>query len=221
MQYIPIKEETENGEKIYIVNAISLKNKSKSIVQQIPHPQGTDILMYKTLQEAKEAIARAGFAYVLPDGKKEIMTKKTPLKKSDDYENIILNLIKDKINSTNSNVCQAAISVLGEFPSEETFSILFEKIGEENDLIRKNAISIICRYGKIVQNRIILALKADNWVTRNSALGCIKNLCEDDNIEIEKFITPLIEASNDANPIIQANALSTLAIVYQNYKKQK
>ncbi len=224
MQYIPIKQETENGKEIYIINAIALKNTNKSVVQKIPHPLGTDVLKYNTLEEAKEAIARAGFSYVLPNGKKVTPNKPVPRKiskDSHDYENIILNLIREKINSTSQGVSQAAILALAEFPSEETFNILFEKIGEENETIRKNAISAICRYGNILQNRIIEALEDENWVSKNSAITCIKNLTEDENIEIEKFIIPLTQVAKDTNPIVQANAITTLALVYNTYKRGK
>ena len=221
MQSIPIKEEIKNGEKVYVVSAIPLKNKNKSVVQKIPHPLGSDVLIYPTPEEAKDAVSRAGFSYILPDGKKGFAVKKNARMKQNDYENSILEVLKDKINSQNSNVCQSAVLALGEFPSEETFSIMFEKIGEENELVRKNAITVICRYGRILQNHIVKALKDENWVARNSALACIKNLSEDENIDIEKFIVPLIQTCDDANPIVQANALSTLALVYQNYKKRK
>ena len=46
MQYIAIKQEQKNNKEVYIVNAIPLKNTSKSIVQKIPHPLGTDTLEY-------------------------------------------------------------------------------------------------------------------------------------------------------------------------------
>ena len=223
MQYIPIKLEKENGEDIYIVNAIALKNTNKSIVQRIPHPQGTDILKYKSLEDAKDAISRAGFSYILPDGKKVTPTKpiaKKILEDCKDYDNIIYNIIRNKVNSSSQGVAQAAISALAEFPSEETFEILFEKIGEENEVIRKNAISAICRYGKILQNRIIDALDDENWVTKNSAISCIKSLIEDENIDIENFIIPLTKVANDTNPIVQASAISTLALVYNTYKKR-
>ena len=70
MQYVAIKQENRDGEVVFVVNAISLKNKNKSVVPQIPHPLGSDALIFKTLEEAKNAISRAGFSYILPDGKK-------------------------------------------------------------------------------------------------------------------------------------------------------
>jgi HEAT repeat protein len=127
----------------------------------------------------------------------------------------------NKIESSNSSVAAAAILALAEFPTEETFDILFNKIGEDNDLIRKNAISGICRYGNLLQDKIIQALKSTNWVTRNSALNCILNLTETNNIDLEKFIIPLSEATNDSNTIVQTNALTTLAKVYQTFQKNK
>ena len=223
MQYVAIKQENRDGEVVFVVNAISLKNKNKSVVQQIPHPLGSDALIFKTLEEAKNAISRAGFSYILPDGKKE--TPKTPVMttatEKSSYEEMILNAIKDKINSSNSNVAAAAILALTEFPNEETFEILFEMLGEENDSIRENAISGVCRYGKILQNKIIEALQSPNWVTRNSAISCIVNLLDDTNINAELFIKPLVKACDDVNPIVQSSALSAIAKVYQSYKKNQ
>lgn len=223
MQYIAIKQENRKGEIVYVVNAISLKNKNKSIVQQIPHPLGSDALFFKTLDEAKNAVSRAGFSYILPDGTKEIPKNSSKIITTEkhSYEDMILNAIKDKINSSNSNVAAAAILALSEFPNEETFEILFDKLGEENDSIRKNAISGVCRYGKILQDRIIASLQSSNWITRNSAISCIVNLLDDANINVEKFIEPLINNCNDVNPIVQSSAINALAQVYQTYQKNK
>ncbi len=221
MQYIAIKEETDaNGETHFIINAIPLKNKNKTVVQKIPHPTGSDTLSFKTLEEAQKAIERAGFAPINPDGKK-IVLKQQKLNANDDkdYEKQILNLVHNKINSSNPNICQAAISVLSEFPTEENFNILFDKLGEENDQIRKNAISAICKYGNLLSDKIIEALSNENWVTRNSAINCIKVLSEDKNIDTEQYIKPLIKTCNDTNAIVQSNALTVLGIVWQNYKK--
>lgn len=221
MQYVAIKQEEKNGALVFVVNAISLKNKNQSVVQKIPHPLGSDAIIYKTLDEAKIAVSRAGFSYILPNGKKEtperVVNQVSDHK--DNYENLILSAIKDKINSPNTNVSAAAILAISEFPNEETFEILFEKLGEDNDSIRKNAISGICRYGKILQDKIIAALESSNWITRNSAISCIVNLLDDKNVNLEKFIEPLVKASDDVNPIVQSNALTSLALVYQNYHK--
>ena len=221
MQYLAIKQEEQNGKIVYVINAIPLKNKNKSVVQKIPHPLGSDFLVFEDLEEAKKAVSRAGFSYILPDGKKEIQNIPIQAKnKKDAYSDMIFDAIKDKVSSTNSNVCASAILARSEFPMEETFEILFDKIGEENDSIRKNAICGICRYGKLLQDRIIDALSSTNWVCRNSAITCIANLVEDNNIDIVKFIKPLVKTSNDVNPIVQSNALTTLALVYQAYQKK-
>ena len=221
MQYVPIKKELKNGKDVYIVNAISLKNSAKSVVQKIPHPLGTDYLEYETLDMAKDAIARAGFSYVLPDGKKGYKKSEPAPKINDkDYKSLIYATILDKINSSNSMVSAAAITSLCEFPTEQTFEILFDKIGEENEIIRKNAICGICRYAQILQDKIIKSLEHSNWVTRNSAITCIKSLADENDINLESFIAPLVNTCNDSNPIVQANALSTIGLVYQNFCKK-
>lgn len=223
MQYVTIKREEKDGREFYIVNAIPLKNTKNTIVQKIPHPLGSDVLSYDSLEDAKEAVIRAGFSYILPNGEKGSKSqvphaKNTP---ASDYSQVVYESVKSKINSSNSNVAAAAILAVCEFPIEETFDILFDKIGEDNDLIRKNAISGICRYSNILQDRIIESLKSSNWVVRNSALSCILNLAESSNPDIEKFILPLTEICDDSNTIVQANAILTLAKVYQSYQKNK
>ena len=222
MQYIPIKQVEKDQKILFAVPAIPLKNTKNSIVQKIPHPIGSDTLFYETLEEAKNAVLLAGFSYVLPDGQKGYRTVKSE-KMSDinsNYEQIVLNSIADKINSSNSTVAAAAVTAIAEFPNEKTFDILFEKIGEDDDKIRKNAISGICRYGGILADRIIEALQSSNWVVRNSAISVISNLSQDNKIDMENFIIPLSKVCNDVNTIVQANALLTIASVYKQYKKR-
>ena len=224
MQHIAIKEVEINGNIVFCVPAISLKNKNQSVVQKIPHPMGNDILEYPTLEQAKDAVSRSGFVCVLPNGKKVLA--QTPSKTavnttSTSYGDAVYSTIKSKINSNNSNVVASAILAIAEFPCEETFEILFEKLGEDNDLIRKNAISGICRYGKRLQLELVNHLKSNNWVERNSVITCIKNILEQDDIDVEKFIQPLIEVCQDQNPIVQSSALITLAQAYKTYQTTK
>lgn len=222
MQYIAIREDLKNGKTTYIINAIPLKNTtSRTVVQKIPHPLGSDFLRYDTIEDAKEAIVRAGFAYILPDGQKGVVSrmKTTSVQNNVDYRQIVYDTIKSKINSSNSGVTAAAVTAISQFPQEETFDILFEKIGEEDDRIRKNAIAGICSHGAALQDRIIKALDSCDWVVRNSALTCIQNLTEYGDIEFEKFIIPLTKACDDSNTIVQANALITLAKLFGEYQK--
>ena len=222
MQYIPIKKTIKDNEEIYTVAAIALKNTNKTVVQKIPHPLGSETIDYKSLEEAKEAISLAGFSYILPDGQKGSKTtiKQKIVQNGYNYESIVLDAIKNKIKSTNSAVAAAAVFAISEFPSEETFDILFDKIGEDNEQIRKNAIDGICRYGNILSDRIIKALKSSSWVTRNSAISCIVNLAENTDTDIERFIIPLSETCSDSNTIVQANAICAVAKVYKKHRKQ-
>ena len=48
MQYIAIKEDVQNGKTVYIINALPLKNTNKAVVQKIPHPLGSDNLVFDT-----------------------------------------------------------------------------------------------------------------------------------------------------------------------------
>lgn len=223
MQYVTIKQENKDGKDIFLVNAIPLKNVKNSIVQRIPHPLGSDVLEYDSLEEAKSAVTRAGFSYILPSGEKgsNATVKQKIVQNGSNYEQIILDAIKNKVNSSNTSVAAAAILALGEFANNEVFDILFSKLGEDNDLVRKNAIAGICRYSSILQDRVISCLKSPNWVERNSAVNCISNMVAMNNCDIEKFIIPLTEICNDSNAIVQTSALTVLAQTYQVYQKAK
>lgn len=221
MQYVTIKQEQKEGREYFLVNAIPLKNVKNSVVQRIPHPLGSDVLEYETLEDAKAAITRAGFSYILPNGEKGCSkpVKQNIVQNTSGYEQIVLDTIKSKVNSSHSTVSAAALLALGEFSNEEVFDILFSKLGEENDQVRKNAIASICRYAPILQDRVINSLKSSNWVERNSALGCIAGMVTLGNCDIEKFIMPLTEACEDSNVIVQTSAITTLTQVYQAYQK--
>ncbi|MCM1339669.1 MAG: hypothetical protein NC191_08365 [Muribaculaceae bacterium] len=222
MQYVTIKQEEKDGQEVFAVNAIPLKNSNKSVVQRIPHPLGTDVLRFNSLEEAKDAIVRAGFSYILPNGEKGTKSAvKMSVTPGMDYSQLVFETVKDKTNSSNTNVAASALLAISVFKNEEAFDILFNKIGEDNDLIRKNAVAGICAHAALLSERIIDSLKSSNWVERNSALSCIANIAENGNVDLEKFIVPLTEVCNDSNTIVQANALATLANVYKNYLKTR
>ena len=69
MKYVKIKEITSHeGETLYKVNAIVLESTGGEKKKKIPHPLGTETMIFKSLEKAKEAVALSGFEYVLPDG---------------------------------------------------------------------------------------------------------------------------------------------------------
>ena len=68
-QYVHIKEiESQDGEKLFKVNAILLQSKDGGQQKKIPHPFGTETMIFKTIDKAIEAVVLSGFEYVLPDG---------------------------------------------------------------------------------------------------------------------------------------------------------
>ena len=222
MKYIAIKQEQRQDREVFIVSAITLKNSKNTVVQKIPHPLGSDIIEYSTLDEAQQAIFRAGFSCVLPNGVKQ--DAKTSISKNneevvDNYEKAIFNLLKNKTKSNNQSVVATAISAISDFASQETYEIMFSFLGEENEQIRKNAISGICKYATILKNEIIEELSNSNWVVRNSILTCISKIIETTNMNTQDFIMPVMKTCDDINPIVQTNAISTLSKLYQSYKK--
>ena len=224
MKYIAIKQEQRENSTVFIVSAITLKNSRNTVVQKIPHPLGSDIIEFSTLDEAQQAIFRAGFSCVLPNGTKQEV--KNPTSKNneevvDNYEKAIFELLKNKTKSNNQSVVATSIGAISDFANRETYDILFSFLGEENEQIRKNAISGICKYATILKTEIIEELNNPNWVVRNSILTCISKIIETTNINTEDFIIPVMKTCEDINPIVQTNAISTISKLYQNYKKSE
>ena len=102
MQYVMIKREEKDGKEYFAVNAIPLKNTNKTVVPRIPHPLGADVITFDTLEEAKDAVTRAGFSYILPNGEKGSKSQaRVKVTNTTDYSEIVFEAVKDKINSSN------------------------------------------------------------------------------------------------------------------------
>ena len=216
MKYVQIKEIiSQEGETIYKVNAIVLESKDGEKKKKIPHPLGTETMLFKSLDKAKEAIALAGFEYVLPDG--TLKDEKEEYKILP-YDKKIFDALMAQTNDMNPNIVAAAITALSEINHPDCLKLFITKLGEENDIIRQNSIDAILKYGANAIPKIIEALNSDNWVQRNSAIICLQHLCENKDIEISAIIDVLLDKLNDNNPIVKCSVIKTLGEAYKTYK---
>ena len=214
-QYVHIKEiESQEGEKLFKVNAILLQSKDGGQQKKIPHPFGTETMIFKTLDKAVEAVVLSGFEYVLPDG----TTEKKEEYKIEPYDKKIFDAIMVQSKDSNPNIVAAAISSLSEINHPDCLSLYIEKLGEDNDIIRQNSIEAILKYGVKAIPKIIETLKDENWVRRNSAVICLQHFCEKKDIDISLIIDKLLEALKDNNPIVKCSVIKALGLAYKNYK---
>ena len=93
-------------------------------------------------------------------------------------------------------------------------------MGEDNDAIRQNSIEAILKYGANALPQIIEAIKSENWIKRNSAVICLKQLCENKETEITPIIDILLERLSENNPIVKCSIIKALGSAYKTYKQQ-
>ena len=217
MQYVHIKEiVSQEGETLYKVNAIILQSKDGGQKKKIPHPLGTETMIFKSLDKAKEAVLLSGFEFVLPDG--SLKSKDDEEFKIEPYDKKILDVIMSQTKDSNPNIVAASIQALGEINHPNCLKLYIEKLGEDNDQIRQNSIEAILKYGTKAIPQIISALKSENWVRRNSAVICLQQFCEHKEVDTALIIDSLLECMTDNNPIVKCSVIRALGIAYKSRK---
>jgi len=209
MNYIPIKKENET----YLVPGISLKHNT-GVTRKVPHPQGQECIVFETLEEAKAAIERAGFLYILPSGVKATVKEHF----TQDYDKLIFDSLTALTSDTNNNVVAASIEALGEIQNKESIDLFLEKIGEDNEAIRSNATEALTKYGSAALEKLLTALHDGNWVKRNSAIICLERLADVSSVDLRTAVLPLIEKLHDTNNIVKSTAARALGKIYKNLK---
>ena len=217
-QFVNIKEiVSQEGETLFKVNAILLQSKDGGQQKKIPHPFGTETMIFKTLDKAREAVVLSGFDYVLPDGSTQDEQDEYTI---EPYDKKIFDTIMNQTRDSNPNIVAAAINALSEINHPDCLDLYIEKLGEENDTIRQNSIEAILKYGVKSIPKVIEVLNDENWVRRNSAIICLQQFCTIKNIDIALIIEKLLEAMKDNNPIVKCSAIKALGLAYKNYKMQ-
>jgi len=219
MQFISIKKEIRDGEKeVYLVGALTLKNSKGDTKQVIPHPLGDNFLEFDTLEEAVRAIELSGFKYILPDGTKPQIVKRSQTV-ANSYDELVYEALISQTKDLNTAVVAAAISALGELKDFKLLELFVDKMGEENELIRSSSINAILQFGRLSVKTLIEVLQDENWVRRNSAVICLSRLLDSESINPEKLFKHLIEMTNDKNHIVKISAINALGKAYKLYKK--
>lgn len=225
MNKIAIKKKFIKSENkhVYYVQALSLKNNINKVSLLIPHPHGTDVMEFETLQEAAAAVKKSGFEYELPEGEfvSEQEVETIARNKRTNLEGLLFNKFKDKVNAINPSISAAAITSFAELNDYEAVDIFIEKLGEENEKIRSAAINALVSYKNAVIDKLIDALTNSNWITRHSAITCLMRISEVADVDVEKILIPIINRMDDSNAIVQALAISAAGSIYKNSIKNK
>lgn len=218
MQYVSIKKVIKDGREVFQVPALNLKNSQGTTKQRIAHPLGDDYLEFNTLEDAIRAAELSGFKYILPDGTKPLEAKKEqPL--NNNIDDMVYNTLMKQVRDINPSVVAVSITALGELRDIKLIDLFIEKMGEDNDNVRTCAINSILNFGEVAIEKLLQALRDENWVRRNSALITLSRMIDSEMINPEKILPPLIEMTEDKNTIVKTSAIQTLGKAYKLYKK--
>ncbi len=218
MQYVSIKKVLKDGREVFQVPALNLKNSEGTTKQRIAHPLGDDYLEFNTLEEAIRSAELSGFKYILPDGTKPLEAKKEQLI-NNNIDDMVYNTLIKQVRDINSSVVAASITALGELGDIKLIDLFIEKMGEDNDSVRTSAINSILNFGEAGTEKLLQALKDENWVRRNSALITFSRLIDSETVNPEKILPSLIVMTEDKNTIVKTSAIQTLGKAYKLYKK--
>ena len=218
MQYVSIKKVLKDGREVFQVPALNLKNSEGTTKQRIAHPLGDDYLEFNTLEEAIRSAELSGFKYILPDGTKPLEAKKEQLI-NNNLDDMVYNTLIKQVRDINSSVVAASITALGELGDIKLIDLFIEKMGEDNDSVRTSAINSILNFGEAGTEKLLQALKDENWVRRNSALITFSRLIDSETVNPEKILPSLIVMTEDKNTIVKTSAIQTLGKAYKLYKK--
>lgn len=219
MKFVSIKKEIKDGNQIFLIPALNLKNSQGTTKQKIAHPLGDDFLEFKTLDEAIRAIELSGFKYILPDGTKQSAPVQSAYT-SGDYDELVYNTLLKQTKDINTSVAAAAITALGEFANTRLIGLFIEKIGEDNEAVRSSSINSLLNFGELAVENLLTALKSENWVRRNSAIITLSRLIDSESVNPEKLFPALIEMTEDKNTIVKTSAVTALGKAYKLYKKE-
>lgn len=215
--HITKKSKIVDGKEIilYIVPALSFEQKNNPKPKKIPHPLGKDYIIFKTIEEAQQAVEQSGFSFTLPEGR-HVVEKQVY---HTSYDDLILDSLMQLANDISPTVVASAVFALGEIGHERALELLIQKTGEDNEIVRTNAIDALTKYGIKSFNKLIESLEDENWIKRNSAVICLSKLTDNPDIDVQKMIVPLFKKLNDKNPIVKSSTALALGKIYKIIKQ--
>ena len=165
-------------ENCYYVQAITINKNGETAY--IPSPYGTESMSFENLEEAKEAILKLGFEYII--------------------DNIGLELPTEKQNF----IEQSDINY------DKIIDVFIKNLGHENLEIRTSAINSLAKFGLKISEKLIKTLENENWLIQQSVIKCIEQIIVKDKVGAAIFTDILIKVSDSENTMVKSAALKAL-----------
>lgn len=196
--------------------------------RMIPNPSGTEAQIFATLEEAGEAIRRAGFDYVFegrtthllaqePSGGGRTAASGRPL---EDAVPLLTGLLKDR----ESGVVANAVAALGALRAQSAREALAAVLGHDDPVVRKNAAEALARLGAPALHTLREVLRkaqsgqsggnpANAPYIRLSVLTAYLEIINQgaDKAMIAHFLPMAVESLEDESWLVRAQAAQVVA----------
>lgn len=234
METIYIKKQTlaEGEPAVFVVPAVGIKTEKG--LKLIPHPYGTEMTHFETLDETLSQVHRAGYAadydgkHYPPPARKSLISTKPSLKtlKGTPVSQVLrqaLPRLIEQLSDSNPGVISQAAQALGEMGDEQALQGLFHCFGHEDIQVRKAAAEAVARMGKSGLSVIQTALADKNWVVRHSGLSAMIALVHTDFDRLTLILPEALATLKDDNWLVrsQGAALFTEVTRYQKAQLEK
>jgi hypothetical protein len=155
MSFIHIKKQRiqrpEGPVEVYAVPAVALMSGQKKIL--IPNPAGSEACVYPTLEEAEEAVMRAGFDYVFEGKKTYALGRKTgkasATQQPEDILESAVPLLIERLQDREPSVLSNTAFALGELRAAEAAEAMVHLLGHEEGGVRKEVAEALAKLGQV------------------------------------------------------------------------
>jgi len=232
MNVIQIRKIRSEGKEHYAVPCMALSTPQGRLL--IPNPHGTETRIFNSLEEAGEAVHRAGFDYLFEG---ETAHMPVPLHQSRPIPRIggqvnladsiprLTELLKDKEPLVITNAAMA----LGNLQAVTALDALSACFGHDDSTVRKTAAEAIAKMGSPALPVLREALGKGRVVThsnavyiRTSALMAYVEMLErglHSNL-MQQFLPQVMECLNDESWLVRAQAAQVLGLAANKQNTQ-
>lgn len=215
----------------YAVPAVALTTPQGK--KLIPNPSGNEACLFDTLEEAEEAVQRAGFDYVF-EGKKTYSLQKTkaagasPAKIFSDPLRASVPILIARLQDKEMAVVANAALALGEIGAPESVRSLCEILGHEDQGVRKNVAEALAKMGQSSLEHLRQAWKThqqskfkDAPYVRLTIMTAYLYLAQLHRDLISEFLPQAVEALEDESWLVRAQAALVLGSVGSFYRDER
>jgi hypothetical protein len=224
---VPIHKQTQGANTVYVVPAVSISLPGGD-KKTIPNPAGTDSCVFKTLEEAKAAIERAGFD-VLYDGVTTINMSQLARQKSqpgslrpgrlaaslhDQLRQKLVGLLTDR----EPQVVIAAVQALANWQHPQAIEALCQQLGHNDVNVRREVAETLAKLApeslpglKQAYHHATASQESNAPYIRAAVLASFQALVMANPKDPTEFVPTILAGLTDDHWVVRSQAATTAA----------